>query len=183
MTTLLSSVNLTWLTSTQSDLWHVVTSAVCVYAVTILLVRINGLRTFSKMSSFDFPVTVAIGSIMASTIVSDSPSVTRGCIAIAALILLQFIVAALRRASSTFEGASDNCPVLLMEGPNILYENLSRERVTTADLRAKLREANVIRLEQIRAVVLEATGEISVLHCDDPAIELESELLKGVARD
>jgi uncharacterized membrane protein YcaP (DUF421 family) len=61
-----------------------------------------------------------------------------------------------------------------------LHENLRRANVTEDDLRAKLREANVLTWDQVRAVVLETTGGISVLHTDDPDTRLEPELLENV---
>ena len=80
------------------------------------------------------------------------------------------------------EDAVDNCPLLLMEGPEILWDNLKSSRVTLQDLQAKLREANCLNYEQVRAVVLEATGDISVLHSTDPEERLEPELLEGIRR-
>jgi uncharacterized membrane protein YcaP (DUF421 family) len=44
------------------------------YLVLMLFARLMGLRSFSNLSSYDFAMTVAIGSILASTILSDSPS-------------------------------------------------------------------------------------------------------------
>jgi len=49
-------------------------------------------------------------------------------------------------------------------------------------LYSKLREANVIQFSQVKAVVFEATGDISVLHVGDEDLELEDELLTGVKR-
>lgn len=54
----------------------------------------------------------------------------------------------------------------------MLHDNMRKARVTESDLWSKLREANVLNLNQVRAVVFEATGDISVLHgdaCDDEA--------------
>ncbi|MFB6098832.1 MAG: YetF domain-containing protein [Salinibacter sp.] len=51
-----------------------------------------------------------------------------------------------------------------MDGPEVLSDNLCRANMTEADLRAKLREANVTRLAQVRAVVMGSTGDVSVLH-------------------
>ncbi len=54
-----------------------------------------------------------------------------------------------------------------MAGNQVLHDHLSRARVTEDDIRGKLREANVLNYGQIRAVVMEQTGDISVLHGDD----------------
>ena len=53
---------------------------------------------------------------------------------------------------------------------------LAKTRVARDDLIAKLREANVRSFKMVRAVVLETTGDISVLHGDT----LDDELLTGV---
>lgn len=150
-----------------------------IYAAVILFTRISGKRSFSKMSSFDFAMTVAIGSIIASTVLTTSVSLIQGVVGLAAVYFLQISAAYLRRYPF-FHNLIDNTPLLLMDGPNILEDNLRKARVTDGDLRAKLREANVIKLSQVKAVVFETTGDISVLHTSDENKELEDWLLKDV---
>lgn len=155
-------------------------SAIGIYAAVILFTRIAGKRSFSKMSSFDFAMTVAVGSILASTILNSSVSLLEGVVGLAGVYLLQIGAAFLRRYSF-FQRLIDNTPLLLMDGPQILEQNLKKARVTKGDLRAKLREANVINLSQVRAVVFETTGDISVLHSSNTGEEIEDWLLKDVA--
>jgi len=69
-----------------------------------------------------------------------------------------------------------------MDGSEILRENLKYARIEKTQLIAKLREANVIDYSQVRAVVLESTGDISVLHSSDDNVELNNDLLEGVRR-
>ena len=66
-----------------------------------------------------------------------------------------------------------------MDGDTILYDNLKKAKIKKNDLLSKLREANVLNTRQIRAVVLETTGDISVLHGEG---KLEDDLLKDVQR-
>ena len=67
-----------------------------------------------------------------------------------------------------------------MRGKEILWNNLKKSNVTEADLKAKLREANVIELEEVRAVIFESTGDISVLHTSKAEKVIEPWLLQGV---
>ena len=76
----------------------------------------------------------------------------------------------------------DNSPLLLMDGSTILEDNMRKARVSKSDLRSKLREANVTQLSQIKAVVFETTGDISVLHAD-VANPLDIWLMKDVNRN
>ena len=71
-----------------------------------------------------------------------------------------------------------NEPVLLMRDGEILDEALEKTRVARSDLIAKLREANVTDYSQVRAAVLETTGDVSVLHGET----LDEALLEGVRK-
>ena len=170
-----------WFEASWVSIIAICITAVVIYLAVIVFTRLAGKRSFSKMSSFDFAMTVAIGSIIASTILSKSVSLVQGIVGLAMVYILQIGIAILRR-SSHIEKLVDNKPMLLMQGSTIIHENLKRARVTESDLKSKLREANVLELSQVRAVVFEATGDISVLHTKDENVELEDWLMEGVSK-
>ncbi len=147
--------------ASPTDVAVVVVSALLVYVGVIVATRIVGLRSFSKMSAFDFAMTVAIGSIVA-TVATANAGIVEGLIAVASLYALQFSVAWLRHRT-TVMGIVDNRPLMLMCGTTILHDHLRRSRITESDLRGRLREAGVLRFDQVGAVVLETTGDISIL--------------------
>jgi len=165
----------TWITTTGSAALMVVLTTVGVYVSLLLFTRAAGLRSFSKLSSFDFAITVAIGSVVATVILSEDPPLVQGIVALASLFAIQYTVSTLRNRSGWVQQAVDNTPLLLMAGDEVIPEHLHEAQMTRDDLRAKLREANVIRREQIRAVVMESTGDVSVLHAppDGPALDLD----------
>jgi uncharacterized membrane protein YcaP (DUF421 family) len=121
-------------------------------------------------------MTVAVGSIIASTAVTSSATLVNALIGLAVLYLLQIVIG-VARVRFGAGAAVDNTPLLLMDGPDVLDANLRQARLTHDDLRAKLREAGVARSEQVLAVVLETTGDVSVISGDGP---LDRELLAGV---
>ena len=131
----------------------------------VALVRIVGLRSFSKMTSFDFVATVAAGSLLATAATSDSWSAyVQALVALGALFAAQYGIARLRKSSNAFSRAIQNEPLLLMRDGVMIDAALVQSRVARSDVIAKLREANALDLSQVRAVVLETTGDISVLH-------------------
>ncbi|AFL79765.1 putative membrane protein [Aequorivita sublithincola DSM 14238] len=170
-----------WFESSPTSLIAIVLTTIGIYIATIVFTRLAGKRSFSKMSSFDFAMTVAIGSLIATTVLSKSVSLLEGVVGLAAVYLLQIFLAVLRRFD-VVEKIVDNQPLLLMDGQNILHTNLRKARVTEADLRSKLREANILELSQVRAVIFECTGDIAVLHSKDENVKVEDWLLKGVNR-
>jgi len=173
-------MDISWITTSPMNLFMVLVSTVGIYLALIFYTRIAGLRSFSKMSSFDFAITVAIGSIIASTILAKDPPLVQAVVALGVLYIIQMGVAQLRGSSTVMSKIVDNKPLLLMDGTKIIDTNLKRSKVTHADLRAKLREANVTQLSQVKAVVMEATGDISVLHHSDHQHDLDTILLKDV---
>ena len=139
----------------------------------VALTRIMGLRSFSKMTSFDFVMTIAMGSLLAGAAQStDWDGYVQATLAMAGLFATQWGIARLRRWSERVEDLVQNTPVILMRDGRFDETALARTRTAKRDLIAKLREANVHDPAKVRAVVLETTGDISVLHGDrvDPAL-------------
>lgn len=155
-------------------------SACGIYLCVIVLTRLYGLRSYSKLTSYDFAITIAVGSVIASTVMIANTPLAHGIVAVATLFALQFVFASLRRRSDRFRSLVDNQPVLLMVGEEVIEENLRKVQLTRSELRAKLREANVITPKQVRAVVMETTGDVSVLHAGPDGPALDPSLLQGV---
>jgi uncharacterized membrane protein YcaP (DUF421 family) len=129
------------------------------------------------MTNFDFVMTIALGSLLSSAAqASEWNAFLQLNIAMAGLFIAQRIAALLRKASDTFENAVHNEPLMLMRDGVILRGALGRSRVAESDLIAKLREANVLDFSEVRAVVLETTGDVSVLHGD----RLDEKLIQNV---
>lgn len=145
------------------SLFLIVCSCIGIYIAVILYTRLFGKRSFSKLSSFDFAMTVAVGSMIATTVLSDSVSLADGAIGLLMVYLLQLIAAFFRRYK-WFRQLIDNQPTLLMDGKNLLRDNMKSVRVTEGDIRSKLRESNVTELSEIKAIVFETTGDIVVIH-------------------
>ncbi len=168
-----------WFNSTLDNLSPIAITALAIYIVLIIFTRLAGKRSFSKMSSFDFAITVSIGSILATAILSKSVSLEQAVWGLASIYLIQMGSASLRRYG-WFRKLIDNPPLLLMDGQEILFENLKKAKVTESDLKSKLREANVIELSEVKAVIFESTGDISVLHASDREKKMDDYIMDGV---
>ncbi len=170
-----------WLWTSWTEVWLVLVSAVAIVLTIVALIRVVGLRSLSKMSSFDFAVTIALGSVLGG-VAASSTSLANGMIAIAALLATQTTIALVRRHTRVGK-AVDNTPMLLMRDGEFIEAAMRRTRVTRSDVIAKLREANAIHLDRVHAVVLESTGDVSVLHGDGPVDDLLLDDLRDVRRD
>lgn len=172
-----------WIYSSSDPLLQTLIGCLIIFIVIIALTRLIGLRSFAKFTAYDFAFTVAIGSIISSTLTSKT-SLAHGSIAIGGLLIITFIFSYLQRKSSILNKVISNAPLLLMDGNTILHDNLKYARIEENQLISKLREANVLNYEQVFAVVLESTGDISVLHSSDKDKheKFDQKLLSGVRK-
>ena len=146
---------------------------------TVLLVRIVGLRAFSKMTAFDFVATIATGSLIAQAGTRARwDEYLQAMVAIAGVFLIQWLLAKARQKSEGFKNIIANEPVLLMERGRFLEEAMAATRVSRANLLEKLRLDGVTNLGDVRAVVLETTGDISVIRGD----RIDDVMMEGVRR-
>ena len=144
----------------------------------VLLIRLVGLRSLSKMPPFDFVMTVATGSLLAGAAqTTEWSGFVQALIATASLFGVQFVAALVRKESDTIEDAMQNEPVFLFRDGKFNDAALEETRVAKSDVYAKLREANALDLGSVHAVVLETTGDVSVLHGGEAPDE---DILQGV---
>lgn len=153
--------------SSEHDLLRVIIVGVCAYVALVGLLRITGKRTLSKMNAFDFVVTVALGSILASTILNDGVSVSEGVLAFSLLCGLQFAVTFLSVRWKPFSRLIKSEPKVLFFESRWISDALRRERVTEDEVMAAAREQGIGDLSKVRAVVLETNGTISVVRASE----------------
>lgn len=157
----------------------VIISVIGIFSIIIVITRISGLRTFAKLSTIDFASTIAIGSILATVIMHSDQSILKGAIALGSVVAFQSILSFTLRKSKPIRNLLSNNPMLLMYEGKILEDNLVKTNVSKDELIAKLRAANTIHFDQVLAVVLETTGDISVMHSTKHN-QLMPIMLKGV---
>lgn len=133
------------------------------YLALVLLLRASGKRTLSKMNAFDFIVTVALGSTLATILLSSSVSLARGVLAFGLLILLQFVITWLSVRSPAVRRLVKAEPTLLVHKGEFLHGAMKQERVIEEEIRAALRSQGIPAVDNVEAVVLETAGDLSVI--------------------
>lgn len=133
------------------------------YTALVVLLRVSGKRTLSRMNSFDFVITVAIGATFGRILTARSIPLLEAVTAFALLIGLQYLVARLQVRSRRFSRALTAEPTLLVHRGRILHDALRRERLTEAELEGAVRKHGLGSLQEAAAVVLEDDGRLSVI--------------------
>lgn len=133
------------------------------YAGLVLLLRVSGKRTLSKMNAFDLIVTVAFGSTLATTMLSKEVALTEGLLAFAILIFLQFVITWSSVHVGWVRRVVKAEPRLLAFEGEMLQDAMRDERVTPVEVDAAVRSAGLPGVESVYAVVMETEGTITVI--------------------
>jgi uncharacterized membrane protein YcaP (DUF421 family) len=144
------------------SLYHILICAAISYITLFIFIRISGKRTLAKLNAFDFVVTVTLGSTLSSMILLKV-TVTEGAVALLVIILLQYALAWLAKQSHTMEKAINSEPTLLFYNGKFLQEAMLKEVITEEEIYSEIRRFRIENMEEVKAVVMELNGEITVV--------------------
>jgi uncharacterized membrane protein YcaP (DUF421 family) len=133
------------------------------YAALIVLLRISGKRTLSKLNAFDLVVTVALGSTLATVLLSSDVALAEGIAAFAVLIFGQYIITKASRQLAWVRQIVKSEPKVLLYRGQLIEAAMRTERVTVEELESVVRGSGLGSLAQAGAVVLETDGSFHVL--------------------
>ncbi|WP_341197477.1 DUF421 domain-containing protein [Hyphomonas chukchiensis] len=144
----------------------------------VTVARFIGLRTFSKMTVFDFVSTIATGSLLAGAASAvDWQTFIQNTIGVMTILGAQTLMARLRMKSRRAAHIMENEPLILVRDGVWCPQTMERARVSKEDIWAKMRAANCLQLAEVQAAVLETTGDVLILH----GARMDKEVLQGVA--
>ena len=138
-------------------------TTVLAYLLLIVILRASGKRTLSKMNAFDFIVTIALGSTLATVILNKNVPLAEGILALFLLVFLQYLLTYTSTRSSAISKLVKSDPALVAYKGAFLKEAMLKERITEDEVYAVLRKKGYQSLEVADAVVLETDGSLSVI--------------------
>jgi uncharacterized membrane protein YcaP (DUF421 family) len=145
-----------------AGLGRVLTVGTLAYVALVAILRISGKRTLTKLNAFDLVVTVALGSTLATVLLSKSVALAEGVVAMALLVFLQFVITWLSVRSPGFQSLVKSEPTLLVHQGRFLEGAMRSQRITRDEIMAALRSNGVPDAADVAAVVLETDGTMAV---------------------
>lgn len=146
---------------------HTLITGTLSYFGLVVWLRISGKRTLSKWNSFDFVVTIAFGSILASALLSKNTSLLQAMLSIGLLVGLQYMLTWLAVRTDTVQSLIKAEPTLLAFKGELLDSTLKKKRVAKGEVLAAIRISGCGSIEEVDAVVLETDGSFSVVQSID----------------
>lgn len=146
-----------------SDIGRVLVLGVLGYISLVLLLRVSGNRTLSKLNAFDFVVTIALGSAFGSFVLNKSISLAEGVTAFTVLIGMQYVVTWLTVRSKSIKRIVKSDPSLVYYNGEYLEASMKSSRITKDEIEQSVRNQGCASLENLEAVILETDGSLSVI--------------------
>ncbi len=146
-----------------SGLVRVLVVGTLAYAWLLTVIRLTGKRTLAQLDAFDLLVSVALGSTLATVLLSRDVALAEGAVALLLLCVLQLVVGVLTARFTWARRIGTARPTLLARDGLVLDEALRAQRISRDSLLQVLRMHGVGGLEQVAAVVLETNGRFSVI--------------------
>lgn len=149
------------------DNWQSVVRTIVIttlaYTVMVFFLRVFGKRTLTKMNAFDFIITVALGSTLAAVSLNKSIPLLDGILAFFLLIFLQFMLTWLSVRVKKVKNIITSSPTMLLYQGELLHDTMKKERITIEEVKMAARKHGIVDLSQVEVMVLETTGDISII--------------------
>lgn len=144
-----------------SDVGLVALKALLLYVSAVVGLRLSHRRTLAEMTGFDFVAAVAVGAIVGRVPNADGTTYLAGLATLLTVLLAHALLTRVRLRGGS--ALLDHPPKLLVADGAVLPGALRASGLTLADLHALLRAHGVYDLSQVRYVVLEQRGSVSVV--------------------
>lgn len=152
-----------FLFSSWSSIARVFVVGAPIYLALLLILQVVGKHALAKSNAYGLVITTALGSTLASAVLTKQVTLIDGVLAIGLLLGLQYLVSTLVTRHGWASRWFTAKPSLVVWEGRILCDELQKERLTVSDVLSAVRQSGFSSVEDVGAVVLEANGALSVI--------------------
>lgn len=135
--------------------------ATVMFVLTVLVIRLAGMRSFRKNNPLDIVIAFLIGGVLSRGVVGATPFFST-IIGAAALIILQKLFYKLSYYNKWFETTTKGERLLIYQNGKFIRENMRKADVTKMEVFEDVRvQFQTESLEQFDEIYVEKAGEIS----------------------
>ena len=137
--------------------------SVVVYGFLLASFRLAGKRQLGQMTPLDLIVLLIISNVVQNALIGNDNSLGGGLVGATTILVLNSLVAWVTFRSKTAQRLVEHAPTVLVRHGRILSANLERERLSLSEFHAALRREGVVTVSEVRYVLLEQDGHLSVI--------------------
>ena len=149
------------------DSWSAVARILLVgaasYAALVVLLRLAGKRILAKLNAFDLVATVALGSVLATAVLSKDVRYVDALTGLVVVVGAQWLVTKVTTWLPGGRWFVNAEPTLVVRHGVLLMDAMSKVRLTRGEVLQAVRSSGHGGLDAVAAVVLEPDGTLSVI--------------------
>lgn len=172
---------MSWLTGHWADLGIVAAKAALMYATALVGLRLGERRTLAQWTLIDFATAVAMGAIIGRTAIASTQSYVTGAVALITLVAIHRLVSTLRFRPLMGKLVDHRVRVLVADG-RVRRREMRFCGLTDNDLFAQLRQHGILSLDELRYVLYESKGAITVVPAQ-ASVTGDPDLVRVAIRD
>lgn len=115
------------------------------------------------MNAFDFIVTIALGSCLATVALNKNVVLLEGLLVFFLLILMQFIITWLSVRTKFVKNLVTSKASMLLYKGELFEKELKKQRISIEEIHQAARKKGHTDLHNVDVIVLETTGDITVI--------------------
>jgi len=162
---------------------EVVLRSVIMFVIILITLRASGKRGIKQLSIFELVLIIGLGSAAGDPMFYDDVGILPALIVFIIVISLYLAITKLTDKATWAERILEGKPLYIIKNGQIIMKAFEESGLSQDELFAQLRVLNVEHLGQVKTVLIETSGEISVLFYADeevlPGLPIYPEPLSG----
>jgi uncharacterized membrane protein YcaP (DUF421 family) len=143
-------------------LLEVLLRSVCVYLVVLIVVRLLGKRMSGQVTITEMAVFIMLGAIIGSPMQIPDRGIVMGIVILLCTLLFVRLVNRLNCKNENLEKVTQGQVKMLVKNGVLQLDRMAEDRISPAQLFARLREQEIYQLGEVKRVYLEASGTFSI---------------------
>lgn len=137
--------------------------AIVIYIIVLVVMRLMGKREIGQLQPFELVISIMIADLASIPMAEVGIPITNGIIPIFGLLVMHLLISLLNMKSLKAREIICGKPRILIYRGKIDEKALIKERFTINELEERLRGKDIMNLADAEYVILETSGEISVI--------------------
>lgn len=148
---------------------QILIKGILIYFIVLLIIRFMGKREIGQLSVFDFAILLIVADILVMGLSNEHPFYYY-IIVIVSLSLIQKIIALLMMKWVNLRKVIDGNQSVIMMNGKLNIKEMKKQNYNIDDLIVQMRIKNISSLSEIKYLILETNGEISIYPFENPKI-------------
>ncbi len=147
----------------QDSILNIIIRSSVVYLFIIIAIRLFGKKELAQLSVIDLVFILLISNSVQNAMVGPDSSLAGGLIAAGTLFALNYLFKFIIYKFPQFAKILQGEPLMLIYKGRINNKNLSKAKLTMAEIHESIREHGVAGVSEVDLAILEIDGNISIL--------------------